>query len=271
MAIYLPRRWRHQPSGPCEIDWRHPLARGLSVAYFPSQGVFGRGDSPSYVGTVSRRVPTQTGDADDCAAGTHFAADSWVADVGRYSGALVMSLTPTADVIFSRTYLFGARNGTSGSSRLQARRLSGNWVGLNVSTTNIIDPEIPFPTGVRATFGVSLDTSTVRGVFNGEQFHASGSALSATPTHLVVNSLVTIDNKSNFANATMLHSFATWSRPLTVDEHRAWHENPWQILRAQPRRIFFDLGAASPLPTLSLPGVTDIGTTSARPRVTVTY
>lgn len=51
---------------------------------------------------------------------------------------------------------------------------------------------------------------------------------------------------------------------------RSLQSNPFQLFDGEPTRIYF-LPPAVATPTLSFPGVIDIGTTSARPQVTLTY
>ena len=63
---------------------------------------------------------------------------------------------------------------------------------------------------------------------------------------------------------------ALWSRALLEDEIRSLSGNPWQLLRADPVRIY-SLPPVLTIPTLSSPGVTDITATAARPQVTLTY
>jgi len=63
--------------------------------------------------------------------------------------------------------------------------------------------------------------------------------------------------------------FLFFTRELSVDEVRSLHENPWQVFRADPVRIY-SLAAAT-IPTLSAPGVTDIGSSSVRPQITLTF
>ncbi len=62
--------------------------------------------------------------------------------------------------------------------------------------------------------------------------------------------------------------FGAWDRALTDSEASTASENPWQLFRA-PRPIIYSL-PASGTPTLSAATVIDIGTTSVRPRVTIT-
>lgn len=60
---------------------------------------------------------------------------------------------------------------------------------------------------------------------------------------------------------------AAWNRVLSEHEIYALNDNPWQFLR--PRRpILYSLPSSTPV--LSAATVIDIGTTSARPRVTIT-
>jgi hypothetical protein len=62
--------------------------------------------------------------------------------------------------------------------------------------------------------------------------------------------------------------YAMWRRARGEAERLDWHTNPWQLFAPQ-RATFFSLPAASG-PVLSLPTVTDITSTSVRPRVTIT-
>ena len=61
---------------------------------------------------------------------------------------------------------------------------------------------------------------------------------------------------------------ARWRRTLSDGEHRAMHENPWQLLRER-RPIIYSLPSSGIL--LSNTTVIDIGATSARVRTTITY
>ena len=58
-------------------------------------------------------------------------------------------------------------------------------------------------------------------------------------------------------------------RTWTPGERAAWFDNPWQFFRPA-RPIIYSL-PASGIPVLSGSTVIDIGQTSARPRVTVTF
>lgn len=62
---------------------------------------------------------------------------------------------------------------------------------------------------------------------------------------------------------------ASWARVLSDAEIRDISRNPWQLFEPDDTPTFYSLGSA--IPTLSLPGVTEITATSARPRVYLTY
>ena len=76
---------------------------------------------------------------------------------------------------------------------------------------------------------------------------------------------------NGFAEIAKSHFFirVVLSDPLDFEFRRDILANPYQIFRADPVRIY-SLAAAT-IPTLSNPGVTDIGSTSVRPQVTLTY
>lgn len=62
---------------------------------------------------------------------------------------------------------------------------------------------------------------------------------------------------------------AVFGRSMSLDELNEISRNPWGLFRPEPVRLY----SFAPIltPTLSSPGVIDIGTTSARPQVTLTY
>lgn len=64
--------------------------------------------------------------------------------------------------------------------------------------------------------------------------------------------------------------FAAWPRALSQSELGGVADNPWQLFRPRRTLVPMSSGAAT-FPALSLPGVTDVTSTSARPRVTVTW
>ena len=60
-----------------------------------------------------------------------------------------------------------------------------------------------------------------------------------------------------------------WGRALLDAEIAEVNDNPWQLFAPQ-KATFFSLPGTSG-PVLSAPTVTDITSTSVRPRVTITY
>lgn len=272
-AIFLPRRWRHQPQGAVEVDWSNPLARDLEVFCFGHDQF--KPAAKSYIdnGTISAALSPE-GASLEFSSGSWRKADNWISNVGRYNGSIVVCATPLADVSGNRgTYIAAARDGSSGSTRVYLRRLSGNVVGFGINgNASVSLPEsTAWPTGTRGITALSWSASNTSAFFDGRQLY-SDSALTAAPTYFNINSVV-INNytEADFAGLVLFHFVGVWSRPLLPTEQRELAQAPYQLFRAPSHRIWFDVGAGVRIPTLSLPGVTNITTTSVRPKVTLTF
>jgi hypothetical protein len=81
--------------------------------------------------------------------------------------------------------------------------------------------------------------------------------------------LFTGANNSDRAQAIPL--LATFAAQFSREDNRALSLNPWQLFRERSIPVPFAAGGGVTIPTLSLPTVIDIGPTSARPRVTITF
>jgi len=191
--------------------------------------------------------------------------------MGDESGAVCMVVIP----------------GISGGSASYAQFVgsSGNGFGTEVLSGSVRQPRVMVSSSSRKS-GIAIPQGRPAVLTYAAKRTNDGSLRAAGCDREIWSEKNTISGNSQLSITTIGHSYSSgFSHPAQSFSLIAWWnmalwdvgvlrelaDAPWQILRAQPRRIFFDLGAASPLPTLSLPGVTDIGTTSARPRVTVTY
>jgi hypothetical protein len=263
-GILQPGRWRRQPQGRVEIDWANPLARGLVAAW--------SGATPD-INLVTRGQVTVSGTR-TIEVGPRGRALKSTAGSGDYVQLLTDAETPTSQyavtVLYRKTdttnrvstafgdsanasfhiYLpfsdgvvyfdFG---GTSGSRRLTA---SGLAFGDDVWTFQAADAGLQiWQNGVpRASNSAGVLTTNIGAFWIGRAFGANAD-----------NALTTL---------ALLHT-----RGLSSGEVAQLHDNPWQVLR--PRRLIIYSLPASGIPVLSGSTVIDIGQTSARPRVTITY
>lgn len=83
----------------------------------------------------------------------------------------------------------------------------------------------------------------------------------------MLNSATTVATNSARADISVA---GVWYRAFSDAEAFSWSENPWQIL-SPLRPIIYSFSSASAAPALSAATVVDITSTSARPRVTVTF
>ena len=276
-AIFLPRRWRHQPQGAVEVDYRNPLAEHLELFYLPSLGAQPIGRTTQFDLQANRYVYDikPEGVVRDCMVpnyGINFS--SAVAKSTLAGGTLMVGC---GAALISDGYGLGAcRAGTSGA-RFYLRRNSLGRAGFGYnSTANIASADEPWGIYEYGVISGSWGASGAEAYFNGKRFYSTATKPAERYTRGQLFNLPTLSNDDALPGNPQYSptGFITWAAFFTdwlpPEAHAALAENPYQILTAPPRRIIFDLGA-SPAPVLSLAGVTDIGTTSARPKVTVTY
>jgi len=269
VGLYLPQRWKRQPQGPQRIDWGNPLAAGLTGLHVPGTALH----------TAVGGATTQAG---VCGRGFVAGASQYwqVSDQAR------VSASPTWTILaFARLPSSGSGSGrTAYCERPNDPHIvkihwglgSNPQAGVTVrdqayaGLINDAPPEAVIAASSICTFGAArYGPSDHRVIVNGRQTNA----LTTTVPFNFGATAATVGNdpqdssSASFSDG-LLFAVCTWSRPLSDSELRAWHENPWQLFAPQ-RAAFFSLPAASG-PVLSLPTVTDITSTSVRPRVTFT-
>lgn len=275
-GVYLPGRWRQQPQGAVRIDWSHPLANGLVYA-----NLLG----PQNVDLVQGALPTTTGTRQR--ARQFGVARGFGATLGVGTTDLVTGTLPSS---FDRytTSIRSLRNGAGGNSlgRLHSNLNSECYYNVLSNRTDVTRSAVTtsgiwffgeaWATGIWRTTTVSFDGPTP----SAPKVYIDGNAQTVSVVTAPSGNFLSISGSmavGNYVSGSLarvwdgLHQdFFVWSRILSDGETRAQHENPYQVL-APIRPILYSFPSAATAPTLSAATVIDIGTTSARPRVTVTF
>lgn len=272
-VIVLPSRWQRQPTGPVEIDWNHGMAGDLIGAF-----VGGRDVDLCQPNTP----PVYTNAA--AAQQEHVATEYGIARVaGNVSGQVYWDIS---------------RRGLSPlSAGLTAWGRVAPW---SASPSNYVFSVTQDASSQRFGWGYEATTRRFRAYIrtgNGNQYsatsttvidqyrwHDAGAAYEPGTLHAWLDGIEVADNNTIAASDTPTTRFAlaNSSGPsFLVPVVYAWigyhpefmpelSRNPWQLLRKRLYK-FVSLSSGPVAPTLSLPGVIDIGTTSARPRVTLDF
>ena len=245
-AIFLPRRWRHQPQGAVEVDWRHPLADGLSVFMLGDKRF--ATENPGYTssGTIAR-VFTPEGEAASFSDRAHINASNWASSVGQHGGTVISSQA-ILNGDGSSAYVIGLRENLGGTGRLEiARNTSSGLIFFGFNSTAIAHTTSNFwALGEKRTTAVSWMLGGARFFVDGVMLHSTGASLTAKPGAFYVNTTAASDSLGKWARPSELYFVGVWSRPLLDEEQREMSDAPYQIFRAPARRIIFDLGDVSP-------------------------
>lgn len=280
-GVYLPGRWRSQPQGAVEIDWRHPLARRLDGFLTYNGGAWrelasrypltvlsrGVGVSPVGLGAPGNEV-TGTGETGVRSTSGTSQRENDMEVTLFVSGYLrpsseVPSGTASGNLIRAGQNLI-VRGGFSDGRSVIFEILMSNFTLSRYEDGALLSFARPY--------GLSMSRREGTGGFNcyhnGRNINSSDGQSGPTRGDAGVSLWnLQINQRDDGGTGHIVHAGARWRRALSDGEHRAMHENPWQILR--PRRpILYSLSSSTPV--LSAATVIDIGTTSARPRVTIT-
>lgn len=257
-AIIIPSRriWTQQPASPVEIDWSHPLARGLIFACIPGAAM-----------NLADAVPL-------------FRVNVPFSETIRRSGRVISAgayyaTPPTSAADPSAKFDLMAL-----TALIVASIDSATNAGNNYSLSRAVSTSVP-------PWGIGINgASGVRGTFGGFDTSAAISGLDTRVPHAYVlrgepgRSSVWVDGERKVENTTYLvpkyaytgldtHTlrFGTlqsggtnqrpvrpalglvWQSPLSDRDIRDISANPWQIFRPPVRRTFFlpTSGGATPV------------------------
>lgn len=283
-ALILPRRFTQQPQGAVEVDWSSPLARGLTFD-FSAGDLRDRVSGALLTNSGSSPVATRHGIARQ----TKRASTEYV-DCGDLDGFDVGDN-------FSIELLFRMDSGATGSTAFNIFAKDGaagrSWAveantSLVAETHNALSL-VWFSTSGSYRRKYTAPNSLVVGKWHHVILQRNGTATVEIWIDGVAKSLsdasngspTTVNNTTTpayigyrnygthyFDGAVAIARFRQGL--LTSNDVRLLSENPWQIFRDPPRRVFYSL-PASGVPTLSAAGMQDIAQTTARPFVTLTF
>lgn len=280
-SIIIPGRGTRPPPHP-EIDWRHPLARDLALYWLPGMKLELVSDCRAVTTHVRAQGDVLAGAV--TTANVDFPVLSGVPDPFRAEAVTMGTIVTRAFGQAAHAPLF--RVGTTGSSNraLSIIVLGGNTSYLYQSSNtvgSVSGAGQPVPTRVGAT--IAIGATRIGGwPTSGTGFFVSrvdGSAVATTPASIDWTSNAFSGVAAALNDGTLgwtgspafrSHVNALWKRSLTDAEWNEWRRAPYQMLRSRQYK-FVSLSSGPVAPTLSLPGVIDIGATSARPRVTLDF
>jgi len=256
---FLPQRWRKQPQGNIDIDWNNPLTNGLFLAMAPgiSAKSFYRfptndpnwatgniGPLLTYINSRFRATPFGAGAGNVYFQNREGANASYsLNNVGSggspvytYGVAYCQLDTPDAQISgfsYTNSTTEFSLQATSTATQFVAR----NWTA-NVDTsanTHIIAVPGGVPNQKQLTASVTWVTGQPGRIYNGKQLLVSS------------NSTVWDGGWPNY-NFSYFNSFTsgktvgllgvTWLRALTDNDRAAFDENPWQLFRPNPGRLY---------------------------------
>lgn len=270
-ALILPGRRLEQPQCAAEVDWQSPFARGLEFLAWPEGNTFRdlvTGTLPdSTVGTLTCRLQAREGGkstveaarvvvADDVSTtGLAWPASDTLRGANLYDAGTLLCLGGSDIQTDGRRIYIGGNteivsNGNNPTlaidsfinvARGNVQRVTYNGSNHKTSTAIVGNPfndKLHF-------FGYAFDTQGAAGDFfvgpTVEAFSGATAWANASPTSRRAR-LFTGGSTANGKSA-IIAFFGMWSRRMSAAEYRALYDNPWQLVRATPRRMWFDLGA----------------------------
>jgi len=278
-SIILPGRWQTQPRNLVGLDERHPLFGNIASAGTVFNGVLCDVKANGILapaGTTGVSVK----------AGQQFATtgtgldDVWSLSAGR-------TLLPAQNAV---SMLTQAYSNSYNVTRKRAIRFSNPTNGTVVNLDFSNGASIQLSAGLQVTGGtfpsvhanipepgVSSNILLTR-LGTAMALYVDGVDATTTTANVSSNNLIGVTNQvlvgnngTGFPLNGGVSLWALFNTDLTRDWARELYYNPWQIFRAKPRVLYFDVTAAPSVPTLSLPLATSITATSAVPQVTLTF
>ena len=237
MAIFLPQRWKNQPQGALTIDRGHSLSTGLCSAWHPAaQQYIGPGIAPSPTGTYAYQADASgaLGVKFNGAANSRIALPAGSAGFGTgYSGTrlvLFRYTTGTNGLVNGITLSTGSGNDTLGM------RMNGPGQIFLVRASVEVVASATVPTSSNPTVALCTAndiTQETRLHVNGQLLGNNTRAYASSNGGIWVGAITNHNSDSNFFLA------LSWDRALSIPEAAAIQENPWQIFKPNPGRLYF--------------------------------
>lgn len=263
--IILPHRWRQQPQTPVEIDWAHPLARGLfDLHVFSTAHAYGnlvdarrslsRPANHSLLGTQAGVGARFRGNGSSAGNAAYRLLSGIPATATAVSMAVVGADSDRSD--YDQTQqpaIYGVRASTSNS-----------WLGFDrvsytsgadvrfIATDNSYSSASTTQTGAltagrRFSFvGTARLSGVVRLYAGGREvgFVAAPTGARFLPYDECVVVGAAYGSAYEFPAGVTVSLAAIWLRELSAGEARDFDESPWQILKPSQRRIWVSRGSA---------------------------
>ena len=274
MGIYLPRRWKQQPNAAVEIDWSHPLSRGLAL--------YTLGRASGAYDVVGGAVAAPIGSSGIAVNKSGYAVESNSNTAGgwylNYRSDLVRQIT--TDFTLALDYYvassasgghifampFAAGTYVTPTAAIKFRRSSTSADGVleiadSTSSAKLVVYNASFVVNEQSLLTISKSGAATSCYRNGasltkgtDQFSSGSTVNFGVPTSACF--LNRSDSLTGFGATGSIALTALWSRALTDGEHRAFYENPYQILRptASRRYSFGTLSGAPPSYSASIAG-----------------
>jgi hypothetical protein len=235
---FLPQRWRQQPQSAVQIDWSNPLTKSLAVW----------ADSRSLWLSATPKSQNRSG--------LSGAATGLIQSTGSYQRTFVPSVLPVAisgtewstfgEVIVSSTggfqalWAFENASYSSSIAVMSGAYPSGNF-GLDIrpyatdtNSTRLFSTNIPVVCGAT----VSVSGNSVKGYYNGKLEFSPSLISTASASFDRLSVFMKRGNLDGSPAGTKINWMALWARALSESESSALNENPWQIFRPNPGRIY---------------------------------
>lgn len=281
-GIYLPQRWKQQPSSRMEINWNHPLSKSLIFGWHGGSPFSDFTTGTAQVNSFSNGVSDpKFGYGFNASKGKEFRSNPLVNSATNRLTAFAFVKYPTGidKVIISKRSAFDATgipfellfsNGSGG--RNLAFRVRGSTNFTSISSNGIVPSDYEV-LSVAATWTGLNDPGTVAGALdyykNGRYVDSktSGptSSIVANSTNVMVGAL---PGQSEFFLGD-IYFVGLWADRLNQDAIFALHQNPYQLFKTKTNS-FYSLPSTG-FPTLSNARVTNVTETNATPVVTYTF
>lgn len=234
---FLPQRWKQQPQTALTIDRGHSLSTGLCAAWHPgARQYIGPGLIPSptpdtyaYQADLSGEIGVKFNGAANSRIALPAGSAGFAAD---YSGTRLVLFRADATTL---GLVSGTVAGTIGM------RLNGGISQISlVSASNVVVGigNVPASSGPTVALCTANSASTqTRLHINGQLTFSGTASYTASNAGIWVGAITNHNSSSNFFLA------LSWDRALTLSEAAAIQENPWQIFKPNPGRIYFLPGA----------------------------
>lgn len=244
---FLPQRWKQQPQGAVEVNWANPITRLLSTLASPTNQLipFVRPNptAPKFIdsigglgGSIFRSGKFGLGVTDANSVGNYVFTGTYSVVGGDSS----LTVVHAGEMVGPNDgSLVGSMGASWGSGNLYVYRTATDLQVKSLILGTSVNPSItqsilgtPIRDSIIVQTGVFTDANPIS-VSVGKSFFSSNQNWTASFSNNYVNN-------ANFVSSGPFIQFYTaiWTRKLSTDERLSLNENPWQIFRPNPGRLY---------------------------------